>query len=76
LQGEKVLYFNSELWYNGYIELINEGNTMIRVIFGLLVVLGAVGGMDNAPDSQLPLLLVIAAVGLVSMYFGSKSISE
>lgn len=49
---------------------------MIRVIFGLLVVLGAAGGMDNAPDSQLPLLIAIAAVGLVSMYFGSKSISE
>lgn len=49
---------------------------MIRVIFGLLVTLGAVGGMDNAPDAQLPLLIAIAAVGLVSMYFGSKSISE
>ena len=49
---------------------------MIRTILGLVIVLGAVGGMDNAPDSQLPLLMVIAAVGLVSMYFGSKSISE
>ena len=49
---------------------------MIRVIFGLLVTLGAAGGMDNATDAQLPLLIGIAAVGLVTMYFGSKSISE
>jgi hypothetical protein len=47
---------------------------MIRTILGLVIVLGAVGGMDNAPDSQLPLLLAIVAVGLTSMYFGSKSL--
>lgn len=49
---------------------------MIRVIFGLLLVLGAAGGMDNASDAQLPALIAIAVVGLVGMYFGSKSISE
>lgn len=71
-----MLYFNSVMLYNYYIELINEGTTMIRVIFGLLVVLGAAGGMDNATDAQLPLLVAIAAVGLVSMYFGSKSVNQ
>lgn len=71
-----MLYFNSVILYNYYIELINEGNMMIRVIVGLLVTLGAVGGIETAPDAQLPLLVGIAAIGLVTMYFGTKSISE
>ena len=48
----------------------------IRVIFGLILTLGAVGGMENGTDAQLPLQLAIAAVGLLSMYSGARSIKE
>jgi hypothetical protein len=46
---------------------------MIRFIFGLLVVFGSVGGMDNATDAELLYLLPIAVFGLACMYYGSKS---
>jgi hypothetical protein len=48
---------------------------MIRVIVGLLIVFGAVGGMDNATDGELLPLLAIAAVGLTSMYYGTRKIN-
>jgi len=48
---------------------------MIRVIVGLLIVFGAVGGMDNATDSELLPLLALAVVGLISMYYGVRKIN-
>ena len=48
---------------------------MIRVIVGLLIVFGAVGGMDNATDSELLPLLALAVVGLASMYYGTRKIN-
>lgn len=48
----------------------------IRVIFGLILTLGAVGGMENATDYPLPLHLVIAVVGILSMYSGVRSIKD
>lgn len=45
----------------------------IRVIVGLLLAMGAVGGMDHATDAQLLPLLAIAALGLFSMYSGTKA---
>ena len=48
---------------------------MIRVIVGLLIVFGAVGGMDNATDSELLPLLTLAVVGLTSMYYGVRKIN-
>jgi hypothetical protein len=48
---------------------------MIRVIVGLLIVFGAVGGMDNATDGELLPLLAIAVVGLASMYYGVRKIN-
>lgn len=42
----------------------------IRMFVGLIVVMGAGGGIDNAPDSQLFTVLAIAAVGLAIMYSG------
>jgi hypothetical protein len=48
----------------------------IRTIVGLLVVMGAVGGIDNATDAQLLPLVVIAAIGLYSMYSGTKAMKE
>jgi len=48
---------------------------MIRFIVGLIVVLGAVGGMDE-PENSLTLLVGIAAVGLALMYFGSEKMKQ
>lgn len=45
----------------------------IRFIVGLLMVFGAAGGIDNATDAQLLPLIGIAAIGLFSMYSGSKA---
>ena len=49
---------------------------MIRFIFGLLVVFGAVGGMDAAGDEDLFILLGMAISGLVLMYAGSRSMQQ
>ena len=49
---------------------------MIRVIAGFLLVFGAVGGMDNATDAQLLPLMALAALGLVSMYFGMQKVKQ
>ena len=48
---------------------------MIRFIAGLIIVMGAVGGMD-APENSLLLLVGIAAVGLALMYFGSEKMKQ
>ena len=45
---------------------------MIRFVVGLLVVFGAVGGIDNAPaDSNLLGELAMAMVGLALMYWSA-----
>ena len=49
---------------------------MIRFIVGLLLVFGAVGGMDNGTDAELPFQLLLAVIGLVLMYFGSNKMQE
>jgi hypothetical protein len=48
----------------------------IRAIVGFLVVFGSVGGMDNATDRELFLVLLpIAVLGLGIMYSGVSSMS-
>ena len=42
----------------------------IRAIVGLIVAMGAAGGLDTATDSQLVGCLAVAAVGLAVMYSG------
>ena len=37
---------------------------------------GAVGGMDNATDAQLLPLMALAAVGVVSMYYGLQKVKQ
>ena len=49
---------------------------MIRVIVGFFLVFGAVGGMDNATDAQLLPLMALAAVGVVSMYYGLQKVKQ
>jgi hypothetical protein len=48
---------------------------MIRFIVGLVIVMGAVGGMD-APENSLLVLMVIAGLGLALMYFGSEKMKQ
>ena len=48
---------------------------MIRFIVGLIVVLGAAGGMDE-PENSLLVLMGIAGVGLALMYFGSEKMKQ
>jgi hypothetical protein len=48
----------------------------IRVIVGLLVVFGVAGGIDNATDSQLLTLLMIAAAGLGLMASGTNAMKQ
>jgi hypothetical protein len=48
---------------------------MIRFIVGLIIVMGAVGGMD-APENSLLALLGIAGVGLALMYFGAEKMKQ
>lgn len=45
----------------------------IRILLGMLLVMGAVGGIDNATDAQLLPLVAIAALGLYSMHRGVKA---
>lgn len=42
----------------------------LRAIVGFLCVFGAVGGMDNATDSQLLVESLVAVLGLAIMYSG------
>jgi hypothetical protein len=48
---------------------------MIRFILGLVIVLGAVGGMEE-PENSLLILMGVAAVGLTLMYFGSEKMKQ
>ena len=48
----------------------------IRFIVGLVLTLGAVGGMENGTDAQLPLQLAIAVVGLLSMYSVTRALKD
>ena len=47
---------------------------MIRVLIGLLIVYGAVGGMDTVPNALLEQTL-LAIVGLGLMYSGTRKIN-
>jgi hypothetical protein len=47
---------------------------MIRFILGLIVVMGAMGGLENDPEAPILVLLAIAGIGLTLMYFGTKKL--
>jgi hypothetical protein len=42
----------------------------IRAITGLIIILGAAGGLDNAADDQLLLATSVAVLGLLLMFSG------
>lgn len=48
----------------------------IRTFIGLIVVFGAVGGIDNATDAQLPVVLLFAVAGLAVMYSGVRAMNK
>jgi hypothetical protein len=48
----------------------------IRAIVGLLVVFGAVGGIDNATDNQLVPAILLAVCGLALMFSGVSAMKE
>jgi len=49
---------------------------MFRLGIGFLLVMGAVGGIDNDPTASLLLLTAIAVLGLGLMHSGVHSIEE
>lgn len=48
----------------------------IRFIVGFLVVFGVGGALDSASDSQLLILLIVAAFGLGLMASGSAALKD
>jgi hypothetical protein len=48
----------------------------IRVVVGLLVTMGSVGGMDTASDAQLLALVAISALGLLTMASGVRAMQQ
>jgi len=48
----------------------------LRTLVGFVIVFGAVGGIDNASDSELLLLAGIASVGMLLMFSGVKAMKE
>ena len=47
----------------------------IRVILGLVVLMGVAGGIDVASDAELFVLLGLAIVGGALMYSGTKALN-
>ena len=54
---------------------VGQEFNMIRFIVGLVIVMGAVGGMD-APENSLLVLMGIAGLGLALMYLGSEKMKQ
>ena len=48
----------------------------IRVVLGLFLVMGAVGGMDAATDGELLALTGLAVLGLLSMFSGTEAMKR
>jgi hypothetical protein len=48
----------------------------IRVVVGMLIAMGSVGGIDTASDSKLVVLCVIASLGLSIMYSGVQAMRK
>lgn len=48
----------------------------IRFILGLLLAWGAVGSLDSANNTQLIIAVLVAIVGLYSMYSGARALQQ
>jgi hypothetical protein len=49
---------------------------LIRIVVGLFMTLGAVGGMEHQPDGPLLVQLAIAVVGLLLMAWAAADINR
>ena len=52
---------------------------MIRLFLGIILVFGAVGGMDTQPLASTAVFasqIALAVIGLVLMYFGTQKIAK
>ena len=47
----------------------------IRLVTGLLLVLGAVGGMEHQPEASLLLQSLLALLGLGLMFWGAMAVN-
>lgn len=47
----------------------------IRVLLGLLVLFGVAGGLDNASDAELFLLVAMSVVGALLMFSGVRAMN-
>ena len=56
--------------------MIEKETKMIRFVLGLLIVFGAVGGLENDPDASLLVLTTIAIIGLLLMHSGAHAIGK
>jgi hypothetical protein len=59
--------------------LNEKGNLMrgfIRLFIGILMVFGAVGGMDNGPADAIHLQALLAVAGLLVMYSGVRAMEK
>lgn len=48
----------------------------IRAITGLLIVLGAAGGLDNASNDQILPIIAVAIAGLALMFSGVSAMNR
>ena len=49
---------------------------MIRIVVGLLLTLGAVGGMEQQPDAPLLAQTAVALVGIALMLWAARDINR
>jgi hypothetical protein len=60
-----------------FVKLVNKEKSMkgsIRLIVGLLIVFGAVGGLETSTNLVASVILAVAGLGL--MYSGTKAMNE
>ena len=49
---------------------------MIRIVLGLLMALGAVGGMEQQPDADLLVQSLVALAGIALMLWAARDINR
>jgi protein-S-isoprenylcysteine O-methyltransferase Ste14 len=57
-------------------EHVMKQTGMIRIVVGLLLTLGAVGGMEHQPEAPLLLQTAIAVVGILLMLWAARDINR
>jgi len=73
---EKKLYFPLSLEYNLCIDLINEGVNMIRLIVGLILVLGGAGSVVDTTPTLHAFMFVLLGFTLMGWTIADGSIAK